>query len=329
MSIKRKEDHIALTPKAQLDLGQKDSRFNYEPLMSGHLKELEPFTFLDKQWNLPIWASSMTGGAQNAKQINKNIAKVCQKFGMGMGLGSCRSLLDSTAYLKDFDVRKYIGDDLPLYANLGVGQLEQLISENKLNKIKDLLDMLSADGLIIHINPLQELTQEGGDRFQHSPLASISTLIEKLEVDLIVKEVGQGMGPSSMDALLGLPLKGIEFGALGGTNFALLELLRQESNEYLYPFVKVGHSAEEMVGYYNNMIQHNDAAKSIDIIISGGIQNYLDGYYLTSKIQSKAVYGQASSLLKYAKEGYEPLEKYISNQKHGLEMANAFLQIKK
>lgn len=325
MSKERKEDHILLTPKAQVKLSEKDNRFNYEPLFSGHVNVSEPFTFLDKKVALPIWASSMTGGAQNAKNINTNLAKVCHKFGMGMGLGSCRSLLDSDDHLSDFDVRNFIGDDLPLYANLGIGQLESLVKNGQFSKISGLVDKLSADGLIIHINPLQELTQPEGDRFAQSPIDTISELISKLDINIIVKEVGQGMGPKSMKSLMNLPIKGIEFGAFGGTNFAQLELLRKNAQTFLSPFVNVGHSAEEMVDLYNGL---NTKDNEIDIIISGGIKNYLDGYYLLSKINTNAVYGLASSLLEHAKEGYEPLEKYIVQQKQGLEMANAFLTIK-
>ena len=93
-----------------------------------------------------------------AKKINHNLATLAGEFGLGMGLGSCRSILDSDDYLSDFDVRSIIGDDLPLFANLGISQVETLLLENKVYKIESLLESIKADGLIIHINPFQEFS---------------------------------------------------------------------------------------------------------------------------------------------------------------------------
>ena len=90
-----------------------------------------------------------------ARTINQNLARACRDFGMGMGLGSCRGLLFSDEYLADFNVRHLIGDDFPLYANLGIAQLEQLIDTNQLKLIDVLLDKLKANGLIIHVNPIE------------------------------------------------------------------------------------------------------------------------------------------------------------------------------
>ena len=103
----RKQDHIELAFQSQVDEGKLDSRFYYEPLLSGHPKEnaLNSFQFLGKKLNAPIWVSSMTGGTEWAKTINQNLARACNEFGMGMGLGSCRSLIYSDETLSDFDVR--------------------------------------------------------------------------------------------------------------------------------------------------------------------------------------------------------------------------------
>ena len=106
-----------------------------------------------------MWVSSMTGGTAWAKTINHNLARACKDFGMGMGLGSCRSLLHSNDTFSDFNVRPFIGEDLPLYANLGIAQVEELLERGQLRKVKELVDKLEADGLIIHINPLQEWLQ--------------------------------------------------------------------------------------------------------------------------------------------------------------------------
>lgn len=328
----RKRDHIQLAFNSQVKPEELDSRFYYEPLQSPHpqLGSWPPFSFLGHTFKAPLWVSSMTGGTAMARTINQNLARACGEFGMGMGLGSCRSLLYSDDVLADFAVKPLMNGQ-PLFANLGIAQLEQLIEHNELYRINRLLDKLDADGLIIHVNPLQEWLQPEGDRFQKAPIRTIEKTLAYLEVPVIVKEVGQGMGPDSLKALLQLPLAAIDFAAAGGTNFAKLELLRDsEAKQLIYgQLAKVGHSAAEMVGFVNQLRQELDKQVQCQaVIVSGGVQNFLDGYYLIKKLHLPAIYGQASGFLKHAQGEYEPLRTYIAAQIEGLELAQAFLKVR-
>jgi isopentenyl-diphosphate delta-isomerase len=274
----------------------------------------------------------MTGGTEWARTINHNLARACKDFGMGMGLGSCRSLLFSDDTLPDFNVRPLIGHDLPLYANLGIAQLEQLIEKGELWRVRQLLDKLQADGLIIHVNPFQEWMQPEGDRFQRPPLETIVTFLDQLrDVPVVVKEVGQGMGPESLKALFQLPLQAVDFAAGGGTNFAKLELLRSDAarQEIYTQLAHAGHTAEEMAGFTNDIAAElGDAIRCRQVIISGGVQGFLDGYYLIRKLRLNAVYGQASGFLKHARGTYEELYAYVEAQVRGLELAAAYLKVK-
>ena len=271
----------------------------------------------------------MTGGTARAANINQNLARACGEYKLGMGLGSCRSLLTSDERLSDFDVRKWVGEQ-PLYANLGIAQTEQLYQSGQLHLIKEMLQKLQADGLIIHINPLQEWMQPEGDRYHTKPIDLIKIIMEEVTTRLIVKEVGQGMGPVSLLELMSLPLDAVDFGAGGGTNFALLEMLRDQNKEYAQaPFVNVGHSASEMVDFVNFIMEnHADRIQCKNIIISGGVGNFLDGYYLVNKINTPAIYGQASSFLKHAMGEYEALQSFMEEQRKGLTLARKLLKIK-
>lgn len=330
---RRKHDHITLAFKARVASEGLDKRFYYEPMLSGHPESdfFPPKHFLGKTFGLPIWISSMTGGTQKAGIINQNLARACGEFKLGMGLGSCRQLLTDDTYLADFAVRKYLGDQ-PLYANLGIAQVIQLLHSGNKKDLLGLIEKLEADGLILHVNPLQEFLQPEGDRYFKSPVVVLQELMQWLEPDkIIVKEVGQGMGPESLSALLALPIAALDLAASGGTNFALLEMLRHDQNEEhpMYSLAGVGHDAEEMVDWINHIVSEGRSEiQCRQIIISGGIQDFLDGYYLMEKLRLSSVYGQASGLLKHAMGEYGSLQAFLINQREGLAMAHSFLRVK-
>jgi isopentenyl-diphosphate delta-isomerase len=330
-AAERKQDHIQLAFQSQVESMHIDKRFSYEPMLSAHPSDTLPaFTFLGKTIQTPVWVSSMTGGTEKAYQINANLARACKAFGMGMGLGSCRSLLESNDRLHDFDFRKIIGDDLPFYANIGIAQLETLITQNKLNLIDELIDKLSADGIIIHINPLQEWLQPEGDKITQAPLKTVQQYLGKTKQKVIIKEVGQGFGKESLRALVQLPLQAIEFAAHGGTNFSMLELLRGDAKKLAAykSLTQIGHSAEEMTVFINEL--KNELGNNFicnEFIISGGIKNFLDGFYLMEKLNAPSVYGQASALLQYAEKSYDEVEQFLHYQTQGLKLAKAFLKV--
>ncbi|GIV34826.1 MAG: isopentenyl-diphosphate delta-isomerase [Chitinophagales bacterium] len=326
----RKKDHITLAFKSQLN-GQLDTRFFYEPVLSAHPEPLKPITFLGKTMKAPLWISSMTGGTVLANKINRNLALACREFGLGMGLGSCRILLEGNSYFDDFNLRSLVGDDRPFYANLGIAQVEACVRDKKLHLIDNLVVRLQADGLIIHINPLQEWLQPEGDKIQHRPLDTIKALLEKASYKVIVKEVGQGMGPQSLRELFRLPLAAVDFAAHGGTNFSKVELLRSKASQRaLYDEVAyLGHDAAEMVNFTNQILQQlGKKALCREVIISGGIKSFLDGYYLINRLQANSVYGQGSALLEHARNSYEQLRQFIAGQIKGLELAYAYLKVR-
>jgi isopentenyl-diphosphate Delta-isomerase len=327
----RKKDHIDLALDSRTVPDFLDSRFYYEPLLNVHPSgEDEAFDFLGKKQKVPLWVSSMTGGTKMAGIINRNLARACNEFGMGMGLGSCRIILDDKTCFDDFNMRPLIGEEYPLFANLGLAQVEKILAEGQMDRISEMLEKLRADGLIIHVNPIQEFLQPEGDRISRVPIETIKELLELADYTVIVKEVGQGMGPQSLKALLELPIGAIEFAAFGGTNFSLVELLRAgpNSREFYKPLAYVGHDAEQMVRMINKHIDSGMKTKCPQLIISGGIRSFMDGYFLINKSKLPAVYGQASGFLRYARENYETLREYVHHQVKGLQLANAFLTLK-
>jgi len=357
----RKEDHIELAFRSQVEVMALDGRFDYEPLLAAHPEpgSLPAVAFGNKTMKAPLWVSSMTGGTEKAYVINQNLGRVCAEFGLGMGLGSCRPLLYGKDRLVDFDIRPLTGDAVPLYANLGVAQVQEMLDAGREGEIAQMCDLLRVDGLIVHVNPLQEAMQPEGDHFEVAPIVTIKALLVSLpDLPLIVKEVGQGMGPRSLAQLLELPLLAIDTAANGGTNFSKLELYRSDDmrREVYGPIVGVGHGAAEMVQMINELVmlsrlqdidddqvvrlpsyvqparripQESKALAQVQckhLVISGGLQNFLDGYYLTEASELPAVYGQASAFLRYAREDYDTLQRYVGSQIRGLELARSYLR---
>jgi isopentenyl-diphosphate delta-isomerase len=326
----RKKDHIEMALKNQTGKDEKDTRFFYEPIFKGHPDDVLPETHIDKKkMKAPIWISSMTGGTTQARTINHNLAGAAAEFGLGMGLGSCHVLLRNEKHLPDFDLRPILGDDRPFYANMGIAQIEQFVEKDDLQSVKDLLQLLRADGLIVHVNPMQEWLQPEGDRIKYPPLDTIKELLKKIDFNVIVKEVGQGMGKDSLEALLKLPLTALEFGAFGGTNFAKMELMRNKANNpsLLEPLSYIGQTAEEMTLLINESTDKGLNIHTKNLIVSGGIKSFLDGYYLINLSKLPAVYGMASTFLKHAREDYQSLRQFAKGQIEGLKMAYSFLRI--
>jgi isopentenyl-diphosphate delta-isomerase len=326
----RKKDHIELAFRSQTNPSELDERFHYEPMLSAHPQGgLKPITILGKALRAPMWVSSLTGGTKLAGKINRNLARACNEFGLGMGLGSCRIIMENDTCFGDFDMRDLIGEHLPLWANLGIAQVEELVARRQVEKASELVKKLRADGLIIHVNPMQEWLQPDGDILSKAPLETIQRFLDLFPHPVIVKEVGQGMGPESLRELLQLPVQAIEFAAFGGANFSRIELMRNGGvpEAHHEPLTRVGEDAFNMLGYVNGIVASHPV-ECREIIISGGIKTYLDGYYLLKKSSLPALFGMASTFLKYARGDYQELRKFIDSQVKGLEMAYAYLTIK-
>lgn len=327
----RKDLHLDLALESQHRFI--DGRFNYEPMLAAHPDKAETWAvdFGGKPMRFPIWVSSMTGGTSKTNEVNRRLAGMVKQFGFGMGVGSARIAVEDSSREADFHLRPLLGDSAPFYLNFGIAQIEKFLQSGEMYKLKAFAGRINADGFIIHVNPMQEWMQPEGDRITKPPLTTIKNFLNELpDASLIVKEVGQGFGPESMKALLTLPLTAVEFAAAGGTNFAKLELLRDKvKSEFLFPFVSVGHTATEMVDILNSaVVELGRQVRCGKVIISGGLQNFLDGYYLIKKSKIEAVYGMASAFLKQALVSQEALNEFAAYQTEGLLLARQYLKLK-
>lgn len=164
----------------------------------------------------------MTGGTQEARTLNRVLAQVAQDQGLAMGLGSARALLEDPDLLDTFDVRAF-ASDVPLLANLGAVQLNKGYG---VDDCRRLVDMLRADALVLHLNPVQEAVQPEGDTCFRGLLGKIADVCSKLEYPVVVKEVGWGIAPQEVRALFEAGVAGVDLAGAGGTSWSEVERYR-------------------------------------------------------------------------------------------------------
>lgn len=172
----------------------------------------------------PLLISSMTGGTAIARDINMRLAEAAQSLGIAMGVGSQRAAIEDAAFADTFNVRP-VAPDILLFANLGAVQLNYGYSVDQARRA---VDMIGADALFLHLNPLQEAVQAGGDRNWAGLYAKIGTLVDAIEVPVVVKEVGNGISGSVARRLVDLGVAGIDVAGAGGTSWSEVEAYRQK-----------------------------------------------------------------------------------------------------
>ncbi|MFQ4144268.1 type 2 isopentenyl-diphosphate Delta-isomerase [Chlorogloeopsis sp. ULAP02] len=227
----RKADHIRICLEEDVQFqqttnGLEDYRFNHCCLPEINRDEIDiSTTFLGKKLGAPLLISSMTGGTPEAGIINRRLAEVAQHYGMAMGVGSQRVAVEKPQVADTFAMRKYAPDVL-LFANLGAVQLNY---DYGLDECLQVIDILEADALILHLNPLQECIQPRGDTNFRGLLDKIAILCSVLSVPVIAKEVGNGISAPIAQKLIAAGVKAIDVAGAGGTSWAKVESERAEN----------------------------------------------------------------------------------------------------
>lgn len=229
MIAERKNDHLDIVLDARravsaVNPGYAALTFEHCAVPELSLDDIDIRTgMFGRRLAAPVLISSMTGGAARATQINRNLAEAAEALGIALAVGSQRIALETGA---DQGLTRQLRDlapNIPLLANLGAGQLA---AGYGLSEAQRAVDMIQADALIIHLNPLQEAVQVGGDRDWRGVLVAIEALALRLPVPLVAKEVGAGISPSVAQRLLDAGVAVIDVAGAGGTSWAAVEAER-------------------------------------------------------------------------------------------------------
>ncbi|MDZ8189326.1 MAG: type 2 isopentenyl-diphosphate Delta-isomerase [Nostoc sp. ChiSLP02] len=271
----RKADHIRICLEEdvqchQVTNGLERYRFTHCCLPEIDYTDIDISTnFLGKHLGAPLLISSMTGGTEQAGTINQRLAEVAQQYKIAMGVGSQRVAVEKPQVADTFAVRKYAPDVL-LFANLGAVQLNYKYG---LEQCLRVVDILEADALILHINPLQECIQPKGDINFKGLLDNISKVCSKIPVPVIAKEVGNGISAAIAKKLLDAGVTAIDVAGAGGTSWAMVESERAENDlqrRLGRTFADWGLPTAECITSIRAI------APDVPLIASGGLRHGLD-----------------------------------------------------
>lgn len=224
---RRKDQHLDIVLAAQHDRlaagsGFEQLHFEHCALPELNLAEVDLSTELfGRRLAAPLLISSMTGGAQRAETINHHLAEAAEELGIALAVGSQRVALERSAVGAGLTpALRRLAPSVPLLGNIGAAQLVQGYGVEHARRA---LEMIEGDALIIHLNPLQEAVQDGGDRDWRGVLRAIEQLARVLEAPLVVKEVGSGLSARVARQLQDAGVAALDVAGAGGTNWAAVE----------------------------------------------------------------------------------------------------------
>ncbi|HEX7033783.1 MAG TPA: type 2 isopentenyl-diphosphate Delta-isomerase [Nitrososphaera sp.] len=228
----RKKDGIDIPLQKNVQAKTTSTYLEYVQLVHNALPEIDyedidtSTTFLGRRFSAPLIIDSMTGGTDEATVINGRLGELAEKYGFGMGLGSQRAGLKSEELAATYSIARKNAPNAFLIANIGGAQLAKGLTTDEVRKI---VQMIKANALVVHLNPLQELVQPEGEPRYKGVLGRISDLAKTIDVPVIVKEVGAGISREVAIKLEMAGVSAVNVAGTGGTSWAGVEKLRAEA----------------------------------------------------------------------------------------------------
>lgn len=270
----RKNDHIRINlekdTRSGLTTGLENYHFQHRALPEIDFDQIDLSQELfGRKIKAPILVSSMTGGTQEAAQINRTLAAAVQQMGIAMGLGSQRAAIEHPELAGSFQVRS-CAPDILLFANLGAIQLNYGYGIEECLKA---VEMTAADALILHFNPLQEAVQPEGNTHFAGLLHKVEQVCQALPVPVIAKEVGWGFSEIDVRNLVNAGISAIDVAGAGGTSWSQVEMHRARSQtqaQLASAFIDWGIPTAEAIQIACQ------AAPGLPVFASGGLRSGVD-----------------------------------------------------
>lgn len=270
----RKADHIKINLEKDVrsarTTGLENYQFIHEALPELDLNRVDTgLSLFGKRMAAPILISSMTGGTADAETINLRLAQAAQEVKVAMGIGSQRAAIEDPDQARTFQVRR-AAPDILLFANLGAVQLNYGYS---LDHCRRAVDMIEADALILHLNPLQEAVQDAGDTNFEGLAKKIEEVCKQIGVPVITKEVGWGISERTAKLLADCGVSAIDVAGAGGTSWSQVEMHRapdEFTRQLAATFLGWG------IPTADSILNVKKAIPEMTILASGGLKDGLD-----------------------------------------------------
>ena len=271
----RKADHIRINLEEDvsfpnLTTGFEYFRFVHQALPELNLADVETdILVFGKRLQAPLLISSMTGGAEEAGRVNLRLAEAAEAAGVAMGVGSQRVALEDPRQARSFQVRR-VAPHILLFANLGAVQLNMGYTVDDCLRA---VEMIEADALILHLNPLQEAVQAGGDVRWAGLAKKIEGVCKALPVPVIVKEVGWGVSSQTAQLLADAGVAAIDVAGAGGTSWSQVEYHRSDDpllRRLARTFADWGISTAE------SLLMVRETLPDMTLFASGGLRTGID-----------------------------------------------------
>ncbi len=256
-----------------------------------------------KKLESPLFITAITGGHPSAKNINKELAIIADNKKIGLGLGSQRAAIVNPDLNDTYTVVRDYAPDALLLGNIGAPQIDLA---------EDAVEMLDADILAIHLNPLQESIQPEGDVNATGIVDSISEIVNSVSVPVMAKETGTGISSEDAIALENAGVNFIDVEGAGGTSWAAVETYRGEDRYLGELFWDWGIPTAVSTAEVVNSV-------SVPVISSGGIRSGLDAAKAIA-LGADAV-GMALPALQGAYKGQDELIKLVDRFNESLKIA--------
>ncbi|RME06630.1 MAG: type 2 isopentenyl-diphosphate Delta-isomerase [Anaerolineae bacterium] len=312
----RKDDHIRINldedVRSGLTTGLERYRFVHQALPEINLEDVDTrLELFGRLLRAPVLISSMTGGTPRAERLNRILAQAAQEMGVAMGLGSQRAALEHPETEQTFQVRD-LAPDILLFANLGAIQLNYGYDVSHCQRA---VEMVEADALILHLNPLQEAVQPEGDTRFAGLLKKIEAVCAALPVPVVVKEVGWGISEQVARQLAEAGVAAIDVAGAGGTSWTQVEMYRAQTESQARlaaAFLEWGIPTAEAI------LQARRGAPDLPVFASGGLRTGLD---IAKCLALGAVLGgMAGPLLKAADRSLEAAIERLSEIRRELQV---------
>ena len=290
--------------------------------------------FLGKKLSFPLLISSMTGGDhQLVRRINRHLAEAAEECQVALAVGSQRVMFSNEAAKQSFRLRQFAPSTV-LLGNIGAVQFNKGFD---IQHAQAAIDILDADGLYLHLNPLQEAVQLEGDTDFEDLHLRIKHLAENLSKPMLLKEVGSGLSPADIELGLDAKVKYFDVAGKGGTSWSRIEHHRNQNRaQNLSANQQPGgqHRPSDLglcfqdwgIDTVSCLKMLNGYTDNATLISSGGLRNGID--MVKSVILGASICGLAAPFLTPAMESTEAVVHEIEKLRNEFKTAMFLLGMK-